>query len=86
MPLDPREFRALFSKYELVRVRTFDWSVIWRDLVIGSNERSRHVDVHFDNFGQNGPPKDGQIWPKCPKTAIFRNMILYGQELLNGRS
>ena len=42
-----------------------------RDLIICLNERFRRVDVPFDNFGQNRPPKVGRIRPKCPKTVFF---------------
>ena len=35
--------------------------------VIGFNERSRRVDVPFNNW----PPEVGGIWPKCPKTIVF---------------
>ena len=42
---------------------------ISKNLVIGSNERFWYV--------------DGRIPQKCPKTAVFPFLSLYGHELLN---
>ena len=41
---------------------------------VGANERSWHVNEPLGSFGQIRLPKIGRIWPKLPKTAVFRNM------------
>ena len=51
-----------------------------RDLVIGSNESSRCVDVPSDNFGQIQPSEMVEFGQN-----VF-NMSLYGLERLNGGS
>ena len=46
------------SLYALERGKGF------RDLIIGSNEKSWFSDGPFDSFGHIWPPKLGQNWPK----------------------
>ena len=41
---------------------------------VGANERSWHVNEPLGSFDQIRLPKIGRIWPKLPKTAVFRNM------------
>ena len=41
-------------------------------LVIGSNERSRRVDVPFDSFGQIWPTSGGEMGQNCRKSGFSK--------------
>ena len=46
-------------------------------MVIGSNERSRRVNVPFDIFGQIWPSSGGEIGRNCRKKRFFfKNFVL----------
>ena len=62
--------KSVFSKLVLVRATTFEQEVI--DLVIGSNERARHVIVPFDIFGQIWPISGREIGQNCPKSGYSK--------------
>ena len=44
----------------------------YRDLVIGSNERSWSVDVPFDHFGQKHPTGSGQLVKIAQNSGFLR--------------
>ena len=40
-------------------------------MIIGSNERSRRIDVPFDKFGQNRPPEMAEFGQNIQQPVVF---------------
>ena len=66
------EFGQNFQKQRFFETRAFPGCFFVTDghidVRLGANERP------FGSFGHIGLPEIGRIWPKLPKTAVFRNM------------
>ena len=76
-PIRHRKLSEFYQnvKKKLVWARTVERMVIvYRDLVIGSEERFWCVDV---SFRPNTPPEVGRMWPKFPQMMICQNMSIY---------